>query len=194
MAWIYYDGSVPLSNFLAKAQPSQLTQDTAPWIYVNDMTRPHEESSFKDENVPAMLAEWKAVNQAHRASPDELCDHILKIAHRYNCLSGKWMVFCKTEEVDQVWERIARAVVEGRLAPCNAAKVNPRDVSGSGNNHGIMVYTKDFSNKADVDCARSKLRSECGIVEKISYKPDIYTHLGVYSHNEWGLRPSLYRS
>ena len=41
--------------------------------------------------------------------------------------------------------------------------------------------------------AESLLRS-AGLMDDLHYKPDIFTHLGIYRNNIWGIRPSIYTS
>ena len=41
--------------------------------------------------------------------------------------------------------------------------------------------------------AESLLRS-AGLLGDLHYKPDIFTHLGIYRNNIWGFRPSIYMS
>ena len=48
----------------------------------------------------------------------------------------------------------------------------------------ICVYTDDFTNQEDAFPVKAALKDHCGITEPINYKPDIYTHLNVYSHNK----------
>ena len=60
-------------------------------------------------------------------------------------------------------------------------------------NYVICVYTDDFTRKGDVWAAENRLR-ELGITETLRYKPDVYTTLGIYVGNEWGIRPTIYES
>ena len=41
--------------------------------------------------------------------------------------------------------------------------------------------------------AESQLR-DAGLLGDLNYKPDIFTHLGIYRNNIWGFRPSIYTS
>jgi hypothetical protein len=53
-------------------------------------------------------------------------------------------------------------------------------------------YTRDWTDEADVRRARDALRQRCGIHWKISYKPDIYTLLGVDAKNRLRIKPTVY--
>ena len=41
--------------------------------------------------------------------------------------------------------------------------------------------------------AESQLRS-AGLLGELHYKPEIFSHLGIYRNNVWGFRPSIYTS
>ena len=41
--------------------------------------------------------------------------------------------------------------------------------------------------------AESQLRS-AGLLGDLHYKPEIFSHLGIYRNNAWGFRPSIYTS
>lgn len=41
--------------------------------------------------------------------------------------------------------------------------------------------------------AEGQLRS-AGLLGDLHYKPEIFSHLGIYRNNAWGFRPSIYMS
>lgn len=47
----------------------------------------------------------------------------------------------------------------------------------------ICVYTPDFTDENDVYRVREALKVDCGVTARLKYKPDIHTHVGVYSYN-----------
>ena len=57
----------------------------------------------------------------------------------------------------------------------------------------ICVYTEDFDNEEEVWAVEKSLR-KLGITDVLHYKPNIYTTLGIYLGNEWGIRPTIYLS
>ena len=108
-----------------------------------------------------------------------------------------WLLYYDTGyKIDEKWETIAKATVKDELG--TQAKVSPFEDTRRGqelydNQHVVGVYTKDFTNKKDVNGIEDKLRklnNKC----RMSYKPYVYTQIGVYSHNKWGLRPGIYTS
>ena len=151
------------------------------WICVhNPYLKKTDDLDLIDE--PGLDQAWDnlcAIRQPTAADLDEL-------AQRFNMLTGKWMVFAQFDRIDFVWSRIASATHAGTLGI--SAKVSPRADSGS---HVICIYTGDYTDKDDVDKVRGGLR-RLGMKFTIPYKPDVYTHCGVYKGNLWGIPPSRY--
>jgi len=75
------------------------------------------------------------------------------------------MIFCPYEEVNEVWEVIARATVGNELGI--AAKVAPRDPEDTGDRKVrlICIYTKDFNDAADVTRVVTKLKN-FGLIDR----------------------------
>lgn len=72
-----------------------------------------------------------------------------------------------------------------------AAKVSTREPKKK--THVICVYTEDFTNEEQVRAVEKGLR-KVGIAAEMRYKPDVYTTLGIYRKNPWGLKPTIYTS
>ncbi|KAI5466495.1 hypothetical protein BGZ63DRAFT_132833 [Mariannaea sp. PMI_226] len=121
---------------------------------------------------------------------------ILNLAHAAKVRAGKWMLFCPPNEVNDVWESVAKATANNELGI--AAKVAPKPIEDDfRRDRLICIYTSDFANKADVGRVLQRLR-ELKLVENrgrfIYYKPDVFTYLGISSGNPWGLKSSIYSS
>ncbi|XP_033102891.1 UPF0696 protein C11orf68 homolog isoform X2 [Anneissia japonica] len=109
--------------------------------------------------------------------------------------SGKWMLFPKREDVDDLWSKIARATVTGALSDgATMAKVSPVGDDDTGAAY-IAVYTPDYRDKAQIFKVEKEMR-RIGIKKqiKLKYKPDINTKSGVYSRNGWSVKPSIYET
>ncbi len=94
--------------------------------------------------------------------------------------SGKWLLFVKRDDVDEVWAKIAAATRGGRLG--HAAKVSTaweNPLSTNRGKHVICVYTRDHEDVEDVRRVRAALR-ELGFVHPIAYKTDDATLEGRY--------------
>lgn len=115
---------------------------------------------------------------------DELAKHI-------RLLTGKWLIYAQRKSVDEVWRKIEKLAKDRKIWE---AKVST--AASSKNSHVICVYTKNYFDEKDVMSVRETLRS-IGIENELSYKPDIYTVLGIYSDTKdmFGLsRICKYRS
>ncbi|GLE01811.1 hypothetical protein PINS_up010649 [Pythium insidiosum] len=190
------DASTPLEEleaFLDEYRPSQWTQDKVTWISVRcrgygiDNNDNNSEDDHADEdddenlNEDAMLSEWKAICRQRKPTAKDLDE----LARKHKVVSGKWMIFRNSETVDDAWTKIARAVLNNHLG--DAAKVSPvSSKPQQSNSHVICVYVPDFTNTDDVLRVRDALRA-LGIDDKIMFKPDAYTHCGIYSKNPWGI-------
>lgn len=90
------------------------------------------------------------------------------------------------------------------------AKVSPPNTPGDQQNRFIGVYCDDFRDKevrnalgrhvagavAAVVAAALVVAEHPENIQSngtISFKPDVYTHLGIYRDNPWGIYPVLYR-
>lgn len=94
--------------------------------------------------------------------------------------AGKWLIFCETPEVDALWKKIRDATVAGDLgvsAKVSTARENP---DSRDERKVIYVYTKDWSDEADVMRVRERLRS-LGVTGRIGYKRNLETFAGEYA-------------
>ncbi|MBK1669822.1 hypothetical protein CKO28_17440 [Rhodovibrio sodomensis] len=107
---------------------------------------------------------------------------------------GKWMVFARPEDVDPLWDAIARDVRAGELAKHTLnAKVSTAARAGAydDEHHVICVYTADWRKTGTVRHAHRALR-RLGVDWTIFYKTNAQTEAGVYSGG--GRRSYVYRS
>ncbi|CAC5371707.1 unnamed protein product [Mytilus coruscus] len=113
-----------------------------------------------------------------------------KLAKKYSFTSGKWMLFGKTgQEIDQLWRTVADGVIKG-IIPSVSAKVSASNEEND--SHVICIYNDNFLNESEVYTLRDGIRNS-GIDKPLKYKADLYTCLGIYSQNTWGIDPVLYR-
>ncbi len=95
-------------------------------------------------------------------------------------LSGKWEFSVLPENVDNIWDEIKTLIEEEQVWGAQVTTKWIRKETDS-NRHRIRVYTPNYLDKDDVLRVGKLLKNKCGIDEKISYKPDIYNILQVYS-------------
>jgi hypothetical protein len=66
-----------------------------------------------------------------------------ELARGFNILTGKWLVFAQSADVDSLRSRIARATHAGTLG--TSAKVSPRSDESDSDRHVICVFTCDYT-------------------------------------------------
>lgn len=117
---------------------------------------------------------------------------ILELGVKHGMLCGKWLFFVSTSDLqqDHVWDRLVRNMHQGKVSAISA-KISPRSLKQS--DHVICVYTKSYMEKEAVYRLHADLR-ECGIRQQMYFKTDLYTHLGIYRNNPWGLSASIFTS
>lgn len=94
--------------------------------------------------------------------------------------SGKWLVFVDKKDVDEVWDKIKKAVEEGKLgSDAKVATAKPNPLATNPNNRVICVYTYDYTDEQDVRRVREELR-HLSINGRIPYKTDEDTLSGKY--------------
>ncbi|KAG9259908.1 UPF0696 protein C11orf68 homolog [Astyanax mexicanus] len=115
---------------------------------------------------------------------------IKELALNHNVLTGKWLIHMDTGfKVDRAWECIAKAVLDGKIS---SAKVSPRDANSEAK-HVICAYNNNFADEEQVMQLDAAIRA-AGVKCSLSYKPDVYTYLGIYRNNKWKLCPTIYES
>jgi hypothetical protein len=97
-------------------------------------------------------------------------------------------MFVSCDEVDELWGQIVESTLAGTMG--SSATVSTHN-EGHPRRHIICVTNADYRSLAEVNRVRDELR-QLGVNKRISYKPDIYTHCGIYMGNSWGISPSLY--
>jgi len=94
--------------------------------------------------------------------------------------NGKWLIFVKIEEADEVWKKVKRATEEGKLGlVAKVSTAKPNRNATNPNTKVICVYTYDWTDVNDVRKIRDELRM-LGITQKIPYKTDEDTVSGKY--------------
>ena len=119
------------------------------------------------------------------------------LAQEFQVLGGKWMCHLPTDRVDAVWSRVAVTLLSGGLgSPVYMVKVSPLEdvnLEQADGEHVLIVYNTDYRDTEQVMRVENLLRS-AGVTSALNYKPDVFSALGIYRNNRWGLRPTTYRS
>ncbi|MBP2146873.1 hypothetical protein J2129_002327 [Methanofollis sp. W23] len=97
-----------------------------------------------------------------------------------NELAGKWLIFCEITEVDAIWKKVRDATVAGDLGLSAKVSTARPDPDSRDDRKVVYVYTRDWSDEADVMRVREHLRA-LGITDRIGYKRNLETFAGEYS-------------
>ena len=166
-------------------------EDGIGWICVRARDRRRRTERDDDYyDVDGLLESWERLLESGRP----VClQTITELAHMHKVLTGKWLFHVTTGlKVNHVWEIVARTTVNGELG--TSAKVSPYEgKQGESYRHVVCVYNDDFTNTEEVLALENKIRA-CGIKFQLLYKPDAFTHLGIYRNNAWKLRPTIHES
>jgi len=125
---------------------------------------------------------------------------IKALAKKHDVKGGKWLFTVGRQHLDALWMYLCSAIAsEEAPMPCLAAKVNSvNDVEPIGQRQErseamISVYTRDFTDEDNVFEVERALR-KVPVKLQMTYKPDLYTSLGIYRNNKFRLRPTIYSS
>ena len=174
-----------IQAFLNLWLPSKTPKSQVPWIYAQNPRSRAVESEVDSRVLESLSSAWDNIcAYGHPTSAE-----VDKLAERFNVFTGKWLVFLSSDKVDNLWEQIVKSTLAGTLGI--SAKVSTRDErEDHPSTHVICVYNADYRS-TEVTRVRDELR-RLGVTESIPYKPEIFTHCGIYSNNSWGIRASRY--
>lgn len=184
-----------LKEWLASQRPSVIKSSSGiGWISIRmpDGRRKGYKIDHEDRMYQA-TKEWEAMPLKNIASLNNL-------AKSMDITSGKWLVHVPPDHVDRVWAKIVTSLVEKRFGKSvRSAKVSPTEeecnvhVKDGSPKHVICIYNADYTDIKEVLAVEKEIR-RLGMTAKISYKPDIYSVVGIYRNNKYGLKPTIYSS
>lgn len=104
-------------------------------------------------------------------------------------LTGKWMIFVSPDEIDEVWENVCE-FIDNKTFWLVKASTNWARKKKQYDKHALFVYTPNYLDIDDIKRVRNILRDEFGFTNKLQYKTDYYTHLGIYENtlSSWNLK------
>lgn len=142
---------------------------------------------------PLAAAWMKIVDDYHKTGTPITQMTINKLSKMYGDRTGKWCIFSNTPGIDKLFAKVAKLVVSGvsEAFCCKVSTVRPSSDSDKGG-HVICLYTPDFINAKSVWSVRNHLR-RIGLNRDLSYKADIYSVLGLFKDNPYGIDVCVYR-
>ncbi|KAL5009409.1 hypothetical protein ScPMuIL_014990 [Solemya velum] len=187
--WIVYkvgETEEDISSWLQKYAPSKTYRDDGiGWISIESdkFYSPH-------RDVIGLQDSWEKLQQSGR--PISITT-ITELAKMHNVTDGKWLFYVDTGlKVDHLWTLVSTGIANGTLNASSAKVSTVNDLSGD-TEHVICIYNTDFTDLSQVEGLNQEIR-RIGIKCMLQYKPDVYTLIGIYRNNQWGLRPTIYQS
>ena len=101
---------------------------------------------------------------------------------------GKWLLFLPPSEIDAAWIKIKDLLKDHKLG--DAAKVSTAKRGGMVEDvtkYVICVFTNDSNDVEDIARIAFNIFSIVPNVDRMQYKSDRVTHLGVYTYNYKGV-------
>jgi len=146
----------------------------------------------KKKKVPEAKKAWENLKDQFRHNST-----INRLAREFGVVGGKWMCHMPVRLIDDVWSKLAIALVNGKLgSSVFMVKVSPvedMDETVSNGDHVIVVYNTNYKDVDQILEVESQIRC-VGVTSIMKYKPDIYSTLGIYRKNKWGFRPTTFVS
>jgi len=100
-------------------------------------------------------------------------------------VSGKLLHFSTKDKIDAIWERVGQATMDGSLSP--GARVSAPTTDDPTMLLGIFVH--NYFDQEEV--ARLLAAARALGVGHMRLKPEVFTQLGIYSQNCWGISPTM---
>ena len=140
------------ANFFSASRP--LDTNPIPYIRIgNDLLTAHS-TALKMQELEMPHHTKAAIANVAKQLKADTTKYLLQAARNCGVLVGKWMLFPYASEVDQVWEKVVRATVDGRLGiSCKVAtreSDDSGDVAFAARTRLVCVYTRDFGDEDDV--------------------------------------------
>jgi len=169
-----------LVQYLSRWPPSRTPSIYGPWIKVERGGQ--QPTTAAPPDLKGLSASFQSLALSGTVTPETL-DQISKT---HNVITGKWMIFEESEKIDMLWGNLIYHLCVERQK--GTAKVSTWK---KGERHVICVYVDDYTDMEEVNGLRIALKA-IGVKRQIGFKPDAYTHLGIYKENAWKIRPSRY--
>ena len=175
-----------LSEWLEDNRPAEVgSWDGIGWIVLWKTISPFMILDFKDPK-----AEWDSLNKSKKNMKS-----INDIAAKYRVKEGKWILHVPNMDCDEAWQMLANAMLNGELGPVTHMRVSPakQDNDNEFEDHVICIFTPDYNDTDEVTRVERCIR-RAGVSRELRYKPAIFSVLGIYSNNKWGIKASIYSS
>jgi len=151
-----------------------------------------------EERIEAALDNWEQRIHVASTKKERISNlDVDTIAKKYQILKAKWLVFPSEDEVDSAWRAVAHNAVlpspSSSISSSIGMEVKVSSVSATTRGHVLTVYCSNYLDTEEVmKVARMLQQTVPSLMDKrLLLKPDVYTYLGLYKGNEYGIRPTI---
>lgn len=110
-------------------------------------------------------------------------EELIRQAREYGYKNAKWFFYRKD---NQIIDEILQLQEVGEIWHWKYQWLSDRKC------YEFLFYVTDFDNKEEIDVMATLLMEKFNPWD-MYFKPDVYTRAGVYSGNEWLIKPWIYR-
>lgn len=189
-----------IDDWISLVKPSKFSAIStgADWIAVQNPNEEISEHAFCEEGYQNYFS---SISNALKSSPQDAAkvknDCVQKIhtlAKKQKYTTGYWSLYEELKDIDRVWHKLAIATHQGKLGCYSKLCLHKRKDNG----FPIRIYVSDFTQKEKVKDVLLKLvdmgfKPRFSFDIKASFKPDLYTSLGISWRNKWHIKPTLYQ-
>jgi len=207
-----------LQDFLTKFKPSMFQDDqTKPRIYVRRSESLKENSGVveskeeaakllkevtekvvdikNDDSIPNLSNKKKGYEGkkvVREQVQAEATDKLKEIAIKHGYVSGKWLLYARTDRVDMIWSSIASSLLSGPLYSTSAYQASVSTTLWD-DRHLISVYIPDVYDKASVtEVMRVLLRNHGANLSGV--KSNFYTTIGIGNKHPSGIPSTIWKN
>ncbi|KAH6918022.1 translation initiation factor eIF 4e-like domain-containing protein [Coprinopsis sp. MPI-PUGE-AT-0042] len=194
-----------IGAFLARWPPSRTPETYGQWIAVDrGGFKVEPRTGVPERSVQALRDDFRGLVDRDEVSTLS----VDRLAKAHNLLMGKWLIFTSPSTIDALWEKVVNmtclSLQKGYVKVCTRKlekTVLKKFTTRQGkviermeeDNHLICVYVEDYTDTREVMRIRDALRKDAGVTWRIGFKPDVYTHIGLYQWNKWNMSPTIFR-
>lgn len=151
-----------------------------------------------EERIEAALDDWEQRIHVASTKKEQITNlDVDTIAKKNQILKAKWLVFPSEDEVDSAWRAVAHNAVlpsSSSSMSCSVGmEVKVSSVSATTPGHVLTVYCSNYLDTEEVMKVATMLQQTVPPLKdrRLLLKPDVYTYLGLYKGNKYGIRPTI---
>lgn len=197
-----------IEDWFKKVSPAKVRRsDGVGWIVVLSETATEEDKKLlleKNGDSLALKEEWEQLTEKDDCEIN--FQTIKELSEKHNDKGGKWLFHHMGDPValESIWKRVVLELVYKKFPPgvigIKISPINDMNIPGASsrggeraNDHVICILHRDMNNEEEIKQIEKVLRA-IPIRNDMTYKPNIFSTIGIYRQNKFKLRPTIYTS